>query len=95
MIVRWTQTDKTTSKVVCITQIPVGKGWGRWLNFGKCGMKVWAELTWPKHCINLTAPDMRPVSSATYHAGPEARKIEKMETDKMHGTKVIEPAQSG
>lgn len=44
--------------------------------------------------IELTAPDVSPVNSAPYRAGPKECKLEKMEMDRTLCTKVIELAKS-
>lgn len=46
-----------------------------------------------KHHIKLTPENTKPIHSASYRAGPEARELGKAEVDKMLSQKAIEPAQ--
>lgn len=43
--------------------------------------------------IEVTPPDVRPINSAQYRAGPKTRGLEKAEIDKMIHMNVVEPPQ--
>lgn len=46
-------------------------------------MVTWVQFHIPKHCIELSLADAKPIYSALYQAGPKARKFKRNRIDKM------------
>lgn len=57
-------------------------------------MGVLGHIDMARRRIELIAPDVHPINSVQYHAGPKAREFDKVEIDKMLCMSAIEPAQS-